>query len=224
VPKWLPGHLFWAYFVGVALLAAAISLIAWRYVGLSAALLSLMLLIFVATIHLPNLLSQPRERVFWTLTFRELSFAGGALALAGCMLPQNTLKTIGRVMVAVACIVFAGEHFFFPRNVPGVPLEKLTPSWFPAPVLLSYFVGIVLLCAGIGLLIHKTTPVAAAGAGIVLLLVTLCFYGPIMLTELHSDLAVEGINYVFDTMLFASTVMLAGWTAGEVSPAAASAG
>ncbi|HET7346523.1 MAG TPA: hypothetical protein VFJ10_04300, partial [Acidobacteriaceae bacterium] len=32
VPRWLPGPLFWTYFVGLAWMAAAISLIAWRYV------------------------------------------------------------------------------------------------------------------------------------------------------------------------------------------------
>jgi uncharacterized membrane protein len=215
VPSWLPGHLFWAYFVGVALLLAALSLIAFRYVGLSAPLLALMLLIFVATIHLPNLIAHPHERVFWTLVFRELSFAGGAMVLAGSVLPHALLMRVGRTIVALACIFYAIEHFLYPHNVPGVPLEKLTPSWFPAPVLLSYFVGIVLLFAGVGLLGQKTVRTAAAGAGFVLLLVTVFFYGPIMLMELHTNLAIEGINYVFDTMLFASTVLLAGWTAKE---------
>src|SRR5580698_7296370 len=51
VPRWLPGPLFWTYFVGVALLAAAISFIAWRCVRWSASLLALLLLIIVATIH-----------------------------------------------------------------------------------------------------------------------------------------------------------------------------
>ena len=32
VPRWLPGPLFWTYFVGAAWLAAAISFIAWRLV------------------------------------------------------------------------------------------------------------------------------------------------------------------------------------------------
>jgi len=27
VPKWIPGHLFWAYFVGVCFIAAALSLV-----------------------------------------------------------------------------------------------------------------------------------------------------------------------------------------------------
>ena len=38
VPKWIPGALFWTYFFGVALIAAAISFILWRCVRLSATL------------------------------------------------------------------------------------------------------------------------------------------------------------------------------------------
>src|ERR1700676_350618 len=55
VPRWLPGELFWTYFVGAALLAAAISFIAWMYVRWSASLLALLFLIIVATVDLPNL-------------------------------------------------------------------------------------------------------------------------------------------------------------------------
>lgn len=41
VPRWRPSPLFWTYFMGTALLAAAISFIVWRYVRWSAPLLAL---------------------------------------------------------------------------------------------------------------------------------------------------------------------------------------
>ncbi len=85
VPRWMPGPLFWTYFVGAALLAAAISFIAWRYVRWSASLLALLFLIIVATIDLPNLPKHVHERLFWTLTVRETAFAGGAMVLAGSL-------------------------------------------------------------------------------------------------------------------------------------------
>jgi len=44
----------------------------------------------------------------------------------------------------------------------------------------------------------------------VLVLLTVCFYMPILATEIRSPLAVEGVNYVGDTLLFAATALLAG--------------
>ncbi len=218
VPRWIPGALFWTYFVGAALLAAAISFIVWRYVRWSASLLALLFLIIVATIDLPNLPKHIHERLFWTLTVRETVFAGGAMVLAGSQWPRGRsggtmLIVLGRFIVACTFVFYAIQHFLFPRFVPGVPLEKLTPPWMPAPTLLAYFVGITLLIAGVGLMIRRTRRIAAASAGMVLLLLTVFFYVPILITEIGSPLAVEGVNYVGDTLLFTATALLAGFGA-----------
>ena len=53
----------------------------------------------------------------------------------------------------------------------------------------------------------------AAGFNIVLLLLTIFFYVPIFATEIRSPLAVEGVNNVGDTLLFAATALLAGFGA-----------
>lgn len=224
VPRWIPGPLFWTYFVGVAWIAAAISLIAWRYVRWSAALLALALLIIVATIDLPNLPRHLHERLFWTLTMRETAFAAGAMVLAGSVWPRGSavgtaLVWIGRIIVALVSVFYAIEHFLFPLFVPGVPLEKHMPAWVPAPVVLSYVVGIVLLLGGIGLLIRPTIRIAAAASGTMLVLLTAFFYMPILMMEIHTSLVVEGINYVGDTLLFAATVLLAGYAADQYRPA-----
>lgn len=215
VPRWLPGPLFWTYFVGAALLAAAISFIAWRCVRWSGALLALLFVIIVATLDLPNVTAGLHDRIFWTLTVRELSFAGGAMVLAGCVGSRESLfgaalRGIGRNVVATVMVFYGIEHFFFPRNVPGVPLEKMTPAWIPAPTVIAYLVGIALVLAGIGLFLRPTIRMAAAGCGILLLLLTAFFYVPIFVSEMHTELALEGINYVGDTLLFAATVLLAG--------------
>lgn len=215
VPRWLPWHLFWVYFFGAAMLATAVSFIVWRLVPWSAPLLALFFLLVVATIDLPQLPQGFHDRFFWILTLRETSFAAGALVLAGSLWPREnpasiTLVRIGRAVVALVMIFYASQHFLFPRNVPGVPLEKLTPAWIPAPVLISFIVGIALLLGGIGLFIRPAARIASAGAGLVLLLLTAFFYVPILATEIHSALAVEGLNYVGDTLLYAATVLLAG--------------
>ena len=214
VPHWLPWPLFWVYFVGVALLAASISFIVWRHVRWSAALLALLFLIIVVTIDLPNMPKHVHDRIFWTLTVRETVFAGGAMVLAGSVwrrgsLAGGALERIGRVIVGAVMIFYGIEHFLFPRFVTGVPLEKPTPAWMPAPVVIAWVVGITLVVAGVGLLVGFRVRMAAAGAGIVLLLLVACFYGPLLVAEFHSD-PVEGLNYFADTLLFAGTVLLAG--------------
>lgn len=216
VPRWLPSPLFWTYLVGVALLAAAISFIAWRHIRWSAALLALLFLIIVVTIDLPALPKNLHDRLFWTVTVREICFASGAMILAGSTWPRysragRTLMFVARTIVAAVFVFYAIQHFLFPGFVPGVPSGKLAPASFPAPVLLAYVVGLTLLAAGIGLLIPRATRLAAAAAGTVLVLLTVFFYIPIFLTETHTPLAIEGLNYIGDTLLFAATALLAGF-------------
>jgi uncharacterized membrane protein len=219
VPRWLPGPLFWTYFFGVALAAAAISLIVWRGVRWSAVLLALFFLLIVATVDLPNLQKGLHDRFFWILTVRETCFAGGAMVLAGHCVGQTRfaqtaragLVRLGRFIVGATMVFYGIEHFFYPHNVPGVPLEKMTPAWIPVPVVIAYFVGLVLVVAGVALLIRRGVRFAAASAGLVLLLLVAFFYVPIFLTETHTALALEGMNYVGDTLLFGATVLLAGW-------------
>jgi uncharacterized membrane protein len=220
VPPWLPGPLFWTYFVGVAWLAAAISFIVWRYVRWSAALAALLFLIIVVTIDLPNLPAHLGERLFVTLTVRELAFAAGAMVLAGSVWPSRTLASsalirVGRGIVAATLVFYGIQHFLFPLFAPGVPLEKLTPAWVPLPAVLAYIVGFILVLAGIGLFGRPTIRMAAAISGIMLGLLAAFFYVPILVLEIHTELAVEGINYVFDTLLFAATALLAGFGADQ---------
>ena len=220
VPRWLPGAMFWTYFFGVALLAAAVSLIVWRGVRWSASLLAVFFLIIVATVDLPNLPPNVHDRMFWILTVRETCFAAGAMVLAGSLWTRGgsvgaALVRVGRFVVACTFVFYAIEHFLHPRNVPGVPLEKMIPAWVPAPTLLAYFVGATLLVAGVGLMIRRTRRIAAAGAGIVLVLLVVFFYVPILVMEIRGPLVVEGINYVGDTLLFAATALLAGFGAED---------
>ncbi|MGB7355067.1 MAG: hypothetical protein WBD06_15290, partial [Acidobacteriaceae bacterium] len=67
VPHWLGIPLFWVYFVGCCLFAAALSFIAWRCVRPAAALLALLFLIIVITLDLPGVPRHLHNHIFWTL-------------------------------------------------------------------------------------------------------------------------------------------------------------
>jgi uncharacterized membrane protein len=216
VPSWMPAHLFWAYFVGCALLAAATSLTVRKFVRLSSTLLGLMFFLFVCMIHIPNALAHPKDRFAWAVALRDLSFAGGAGALAGlhsrASSPQQAKWMIlfGRVVVAIAAIVFAVEHFLHPEFAPGVPLEKMTPSWVPFPSVWGYLAGAILLAAGIGLALNKKSRIAAASIGALMSVLTLFLYLLILILA-HGGPTQEineALNYVADTLLFAGAALV----------------
>ncbi len=172
VPPYVPWHLFWAYFVGFALIAASLSIATKIAVRWSALMFGIMMFLFVAMIHLPGAL-HTHQRIPWTIVFRECSFGGGAWLLAASAMYgsreqatgppikgtviRTTLITIGRILVALAIIFFAVEHFLHPTGLPGVPLEKQLATWIPARVLIDYVTGAALLVAGVFILLNRKT-------------------------------------------------------------------
>ena len=223
VPAYMPWRLFWAYFVGCALIAASLSIATKIQLRWSGLLFGCMMFLFVAMLHIPRALANPGDRFAWTIVIREMSFAGGGWILAGnSILAGNatreqgrgrfasTLVTVGRVLIAIAAIFFGVEHFLHPANVPGVPLEKLMPAWIPGHRLISYLTGAILLVAGVSFLLNRKTRMAATYLGTWLVLLVLFVYGPILISALANpgtDVQVEGINYFADTLLFAGTIL-----------------
>jgi uncharacterized membrane protein len=216
VPSWMPAHLFWTYLVGCALLAAATSLTVRKFVRSSSALLGLMFFLFVCMMHIPNALADPKNRFAWAVTLRDLSFAGSAWALAGLhsrdSAPQPSKRMIlfGRIVVAMAAIFFAAEHFLHPEYAPGFPSEAMTPLWVPFPSVWGYLAGVILLVAGIGMAMNKKSRIAAVSFGALMTVLTLFLYLP-MLILAHGGSMLEinqALDNVFDTLLFAGAALV----------------
>ena len=217
VPSYMPWRLFWAYFFGVALVAASLSIATKIQVRWSGLLFGIAMFLFVALLMIPGVFANPRDRFAWTLVFRESSFGGGGWILAGnAMRGQgrgqggSKLITVGRVLIAIAAIFYGVQHFLHPANVPGVPLEKLTPVWIPGRLLIDYLTGAILVIAGVFILLNKKTRMVATYLGTWIVLLVVVIYGPILVTSLanpSTGVKIEGINYFFDTLLFAGAIL-----------------
>ena len=216
VPAWMPWRLFWAYCVGFALIATALSLISGRLVRWSALLAGAMLLAFVAMIHAPLVVADLHDRFAWAVLLRDTAFAAGLVALAGSLAPPHAspipgwarLVTPARLAFAVAALFFAVEHFLHPEFAPAVPLEKMTPAWAMAPRLWGYAMGTVLLGSGALLLVNRWAREAAAWLGIAVTAVVVVIYVPLLWPAHGAAEVVEAINYVADTLLFAGTALI----------------
>ena len=212
VPKFIPWHMFWAYFVGACFIAAALSLVTKIQARLAASLLALTFFLFVVLMDAPGLARNPQNRFSLALMLRELSFCGGPLALAASLSGDwrergtNVFLTIARYFVAIPVLVYSIQQFMHGDHVPGVPLEPLTPPWIFGHALWTYVAAIGYAIGGIFLLIGRKTRAAATWVGLTVLFVEIVVYVPIAIVERAS--LDKGLNYFADTLMFCGTVLL----------------
>ncbi len=214
VPVWMPARMFWAYFVGCALIAAATSLVAVKFVRLSATLLGVMFLLFVLMLDLPFAIAHPGDRLGWNFVLRETAFAGGAWALAGSQRwnsqagKLNWMILFGRFSLAAAVIYFGFEQVLHPEFTPGVPDVKLTPAWIPLHAMWGYPVGAFLVLAGAALLLNFKPRISACWIGVLMTLLTALLYLPILARTRDPSQMTDAINFVADTLMFGGIALL----------------
>jgi uncharacterized membrane protein len=211
VPGWIPGHMFWALFVGTCLIAAALSIAARRYVWIAAALLGFMICLFVLLIHIPNIAGAPHNRIRWVVALRDLAFAGGAFSVSAAQkdawtpVARNRLVTLARLSLAMLIVVCGVGQFLHPELLSGIPLERSTPVWIPGHLLWSYLAGVVFVVAGISMLVNKHVRLAATAAGLMTLFLVVVMYIPLLASK-PSDIG-QGLNYLADTLLLCGSLL-----------------
>jgi uncharacterized membrane protein len=85
IPAWIPGHLFWAYFVGVAFVGAALAIATKVQGRLAALLLGAMFIFWVLVLHLPRVAASPRNGNEFTSLFIALAMSGASFILASSL-------------------------------------------------------------------------------------------------------------------------------------------
>jgi uncharacterized membrane protein len=223
VPAYMPWRLFWAYFVGVGLLAASLSIATKILVQASGLLFGIMMFSFVAMMDIPGALGSPHDRIAWVLLCRELSFGAGGLCLAAAAMERsrgaNWLATFGRVVIGFSAVFYGVEHFLHPLQIPAVPLEKVMPVWIPGRAIIDYVTGAILVVTGVGILMTRRMRSAATFLGSWVVLMVGVIYGPILIASMQDPstaVKVEGINYFFDTLLYAGTVLAVAKAAAKL--------
>jgi uncharacterized membrane protein len=212
VPKWIPWHMFWAYFVGTCFIAAGFSLVTRIQARLAASLLGLTFFLFVLLMDAPAWTHQLGNRIAATLTMRELAFSGGGLALAASLTEapgergKQVLATLARYFVGVPVLLYSIEQFLHADHVPGVPLERLTPAYIYGHVLWAYLAAVIYGVGGVLLLVRKNMRDAATMVGAAVVFVELVVYLPIAVMD-RASLG-NGFNYMADTLMFCGAVLL----------------
>jgi uncharacterized membrane protein len=82
VPAWLPQRIGFAYFTGLAHIAAGIGLLIGILPRPAATLEAIMMSSFVCLVHIPGVAAEPGSRLQWTMLFVALALSGAAWAVA----------------------------------------------------------------------------------------------------------------------------------------------
>ena len=83
VPAWLPGGVIWVYFTGLLLFLGGLSLFINKHTALACKILALLLLSFVAFIHIPAIMDPNTRGMALPNLLKDLGLLGAVLTWAG---------------------------------------------------------------------------------------------------------------------------------------------
>jgi uncharacterized membrane protein YphA (DoxX/SURF4 family) len=218
VPAFMPGRLFWAYFVGVAFFAAAVGIFVEMLARPAATMLGVMFFLFVVLLHIPRIIGKSSDGNEWTSGFVALAMCGGAWVLASAAPLEEREKAdpflgLGRYFFALAFVAFGVQHFVYARYAAG-----LGPPWYLGRPLWLCLVGGLLVATGAAIVLGQKTQMAANLLAGTLILFFLLLYVPRIIGQLHNP---GPWTSAFEILaLCGCALVLAGALPGEKNQAA----
>jgi uncharacterized membrane protein len=186
VPAFMPGRLFWAYFVGVAFVAAAMGILTKMLARPAATMLGVMFFLFVVLLHIPRIVGNSSDGNEWTSGFVALAMCGGAWILASAAPLEEREKAdpflkLGRYFFALAFVAFGVQHIVYARFGAG-----LGPPWYLGRPLWACLFGGVLVGAGAAILLGQKGRMAANLLATTLILFFLLLCVPRIIGQPHN--------------------------------------
>jgi hypothetical protein len=184
----------WAYLTAAFFLVAGVLLVAVREPGrLRAAFLALAAVVFVAFFlrSLPAALAEKQFDGAWFNVAKWLAYVGGLVAIAGLA------PWAGRAALGAFFIVCGVQHFLLTSFV-----ATLVPAWIPGALLWTYFAGVALIAAGVGLNFLPTARLAALLAGGMIITWIVILHIPRALAAAGVAAQREEWNSVFEALTF----------------------
>ena len=188
LPAWphaIPGRTA-AYALGALIIAAGTTILVDFHARATAIATGVALLFLVIVDDIPaQLAANPTMLAVWSNTFKALTLAGGAWAIAESIpKPAGALERIlpiGRYFFPITMVTFGIEHFLYPQFV-----ATLVPKWIPGSFFWTYFAGIALIAGGAAMIVKILPRVAALLLGIMIFLWLLMLHIPRALADPHS--------------------------------------
>lgn len=229
VPTWpspMPGQLVLVYLFNFALIWSAIALVSGKMARTTLLLLGWLFMALVLLCHIPFHLVYDTDAGtigVWNNAFKELCFSGSAFILASSFPTDTqprlaaagrrleTLIPIGTFFFSIMLIVFGTEHLLY-----GEYVKVLVPGWIPGHLFWTYFAGVALIGAGVGILLRIKLRLIALLTGSMIFIWFLVLHIPRAVVAPVSDNGNE-LTSVFQSLGFSGVAFVLAWI-NEASP------
>ncbi|MBB5396101.1 hypothetical protein [Mucilaginibacter sp. AK015] len=162
--------------------------------------LGLIFLTLLIIFHIPNQFrTTPAFLGSWANALKIFALSGCALIVAASAPKSGAYVTgfeaivpAGRFFLAITMFVFGIEHFVYIDFVPG-----LVPQWAALPVFWTYFTGVALIAAGLGIMLNIKLRLAANLLGLMIFIWFLLLHIPRALADprgLHGNEIVSALE------------------------------
>jgi uncharacterized membrane protein YphA (DoxX/SURF4 family) len=214
-PAWMPARTFWAYLIGVTLIAAGAAII--LHVKSRAAALTFGVLAFLSFVllHLPLVAKDALWGGSWTSAGKALVMCGGAMCVAVSLAEgerdtpskllasarvRESLVIWGRLCLGAFMILCGIQHFMYVEFV-----ALFVPRWIPGAVFWAYFAGVALIAGGAGIVVPQVTRLAALLSGAMIFSWVFLVHVPRVLSDPHNPGEVAGL---FEALAFSGVAFL----------------
>jgi len=215
-PLWIPGRMFWAYLVGVALIAAGAAIIFHTKARAAAVAFAVLAFLSFLLLHLPLAAQDGLLGGAWTSAGKALVMCGGALCVAlsldqtgrdsssrlfASASVREGLIMWGRLCLGAFMILCGIQHFIFVDFV-----VSLVPAWIPpGAVFWTYFAGVALISGGAGILVPRVTRLAAVLSGAMIFSWVFLVHVPLVWRDPHNA---GNVAAVFEALAFSGVAFL----------------
>ncbi len=222
LPAWITWHRFWIYALGTLVVSVGLSIIPGIKTRRVSAISGLLFLASFVFLHIPhNFIAGTTSIGAWTQPLKEFAFAGSAFVIAGLFPPdtsgsgsnsaflsklENFAIPLGKYPLAIMVIVFGADHFIYTTFV-----ASLVPACIPGHVFWTYFAGLALIAAGVGIIINVKARLAATMLGAMLLTWVIILHIPRAIADRYGRIGNE-VTSVFEALAFSGIAFILGRT------------
>ena len=149
MPKDVPGREVLVYLCALLTLVTGIGLVIRRTAGVSARVLVVGLLLWLALVRAPGLVLAPTSIDKWFGVSEASVYAAAAWVLQAWFTGKGGLR-LARILYGLPLILFGIAHFIYVNET-----ASLVPAWLPAHLPIAYLTGTTFIAAGVALLVNR---------------------------------------------------------------------